>query len=235
MNTTITSNTGITLADLLRDVMTLGKESASSALAKPKMGLSIADAAFKGIITAKDAEATYEAYLKGRNKALASSALGAGDTSSGSVKANVSKNKQIIDAAILPKVDFPATLDRLVVIREQMVGSEEKVIDAFSAFVEAARAQLKQPDYDLDEDQIMAACRKADPKDKSLVELLVEDYKRIAKRIEKDCGGQNGPLEVALDAIGNAITEAGGDIPPLTKEEIKAAEAMAFLKSIGKL
>jgi hypothetical protein len=229
------SNTGLTVADLLRDVAALGKESALSALAKPKMGLTIADAAFKGIITAVDAEATYEAYLKGRTKALSSSALGAGDATAGSIKANVSKNKQIIDAAMLPKVDFCATLDRLIILREQMVSADEKVIDAFSAFVEAARTQKNQPDYDLDEDQIMAACRKADPKDKSLVELLIQDYKRIAGRIEKDCGGKSGPLEVALDAIGTAIVEAGGEVPPLTKEEIKAAEAMAFLKSIGKL
>lgn len=220
------------LADTNKLIKKLGAESAHSALAKPKMALAIAQARADGVIGDDDGASTYDTYLEGRRSVLAKSSLGAGAEDGGSYKANVSKNTQIIKAAglITAGVDFVDVLTRATAIRETLVAASEKVWPTFDTYVKCAREQLKQADTALTDEQITEAARKHEQAEKDLVAKLVDDYKRMYKRAEEfPCDA----LAQAVASIGEAINEAGGEVPPMTKEEKQEAAAMAFIASRG--
>jgi hypothetical protein len=220
------------LAETNKLIRKLGTESAHSALAKPKMALAIAQARADGLITDDAGSSTYDTYLEGRRAVLAKSALGAGNEDGGSYKANVSKNTQIIKAAglVAAGVDFLDVLARTAAVRENLVKADEKVKAPFDAIVDVARAQLKSPEAALDDDAITGIVRKKEAAEKDLIAKLVDDYKRIYKRAEEF------PCQALSDAvanIGDAINEAGGEVPPMTKDEKEAAAAMAFMTKAG--
>lgn len=227
-------------ADLDKLVRKLGQESASSAVARPKMGLAIARARAEGVIGDDDAAKTYDTYLEGRTAALGKSPLAVGTSDNGSYKANVSKNARIIKAAALATtgVDFVGVLERATTIRADMVANEPDtpVKPTFDAYVDLAREQLKQPEAALTDDTIRSVIRKPEAKEKDLIAKLVDDYKRMSKRAEAaaEDGAEavSDALAPAIEAIAAAIEAAGGEVP-LSKEEQKAAEAMSFLASRG--
>lgn len=220
-------------ADLTKIVKKLGAESANSALAKPKMALSIVQARIDGVIGDDDGAKTYDIYLEGRRATLEkSSSLGAGTEDAGSYKANVSKNTQLLKAGglIAAGVDFGEVLTQATRVRESLVKIGDKVKPTYDAYVDLARAQLKSPTAQLDEDTITEVVRKKEAAEKELVDKLVAAYK-VARKLQDDFPCQ--PMEAAVAAYADAITEAGGDIPAITKEEKKEAAAMAFLASRG--
>lgn len=219
-------------ADLTKAVKKLGAESANSALAKPKMALSIVQARIDGVIGDDDGAKTYDIYLEGRRGVLAKSALGAGSEDGGSYKANVSKNTQLLKAAglIVGGVDFGDVLARATKIREDLLGSDEKVKPPYDAYVDLARAQLKTPTAQLGDDTITEVVRKKEAAEKELVDKLIAAYKQ-ARKLQDDFAVP--AMEAVVAGYADAITEAGGEVPAITKEEKKAAEAMAFLASRG--
>lgn len=229
---TTTSNIAPMLNDLNSQLRELGRDSVASALAKPRMALAITRAAADGIIGEDDAAATYEQYLQGRQYAISRNAMAQGDEDKGSVKANVSKNMQLIKLGLLPKVDGPALLDRVTDLRTSMVGGDVKLKPTFDCFVDAARAQLAQPNEELTDEQIEGIVRKPEPKNKDIIDKLIEDYKRLNKRHDEL---PSPGVEAAIRGIADAIKECGGELPPLTKEEKKAADAIAYLKSVGRI
>jgi hypothetical protein len=115
-------------------------------------------------------------------------------------------------------------------VRESLVKTGDKVKPTYDAYVDLARAQLKSPTAQLDEDTITEVVRKKEAAEKELVDKLVAAYK-VARKLQDDFPCQ--PMETAVAAYADAITEAGGDIPAITKEEKKEAAAMAFLASRG--
>jgi hypothetical protein len=220
-------------ADLTKVVKKLGAESANSALAKPKMALSIVQARIDGVIGDDAGAMTYDIYLEGRRATLEkASSLGVDAEDAGSYKANVSKNTQLLKAGglIAAGVDFGDVLTQATRVRESLVKAGDKVKPTYDAYVDLARAQLKSPTAQLDEDAISGIVRKKEAAEKELVDKLVAAYK-VARKLQEDFPCQ--PMETAVAAYADAITEAGGDIPAITKEEKKEAAAMAFLASRG--
>lgn len=236
-NATLSNDTR--LADTNKLLKKLGAESANSALAKPKMALAIAQARADGVIDDNAGAATYDTYLEGRKSVLAKSTLGSGTEDGGSYKANVSKNTQIIKAAglIAAGVDFVDVLERGTAERDNQAKAGEKVKPAFEAYVDLARAQLKDPTVALSDDAISDVVRKKEAAEKDLIAKLVDDYKRMYKRADEVAtnlgGGAADAIDEAVKAIGEAISEAGGEVPAMTKGAKAEAEAMAFLTKMG--
>lgn len=225
------------LSKLLQD---LGKDSIKSTLAKPRMAIAICRAAQEGIIDASDAEMTYEKYLAGRAAETGKNTLAEGESDKGSLKANVSKNKQIIELGLLPKVDGPELLDRVTDARLHAVrtgGEDIKVKPAFDCFVDAARAQLKKPNEPLTDEEINALVRKAETsKDKTDLDRMVEEYKRLYKLAN---GTEENPgipaMMPVFESIAAVFDAQGIDRPAMTKDEKKAEKAMAFLRTTGRI
>ena len=210
---------------------TLGKDSIGSELSKPKMALTICRAAADGIISEADAPATYEKYLEGRSKGIAGNALLAGnDSTPGSIKANVSKNLQLIKLGNLPRIDGPKLLDDVIDARTAAVNGDIKVKPAFDALVDAARAQLGQPGTPLTPEQIDGVIRKKESAAKEAIDKLIDAYKRVYKLHDEL---PSKALEDAVHSLADAIRDAGGEVPAMTKEGKKEQEALAFLQSRG--
>lgn len=202
------------LDDLRSQVREYGRDSAQGRDAKPKLALAVVRAAFDNVIAPDDAEMLYNEY------ALAESKKSIHDHSAGGVKANVSKLRQIISLGHLPAVDGVALLDKVTDMRIELRAQEAKLKGAFDTFVDIARAQLKSPDTELDDDAVRDLCVKADAAPKDLIQKLAEDYKRLYKRVEELTSEGIGAAstEAAMHAIGDQISELGGDLPPVTKE-----------------
>ena len=229
------SNIGPMLRDLNKILRALGKDSVKSTVAKPRMAIAICRAAADGIIGEDDAETTYKTYLEGREEETGKNNLAEGATD-GSRKANVSKNMQIIKLGMLPAIDGPALLERVNDARLHAVrygGDDVKVKPAFDCFVDAARAQLAKPKEELTDEEINSLVRKPEGKEKDLLQRLMDDHKRLNKRLEEL---PSPAIENAIRCIEDAMCEInGGVLPALTKEDKKAEEAMAFLRKMGKL
>ena len=204
---------------------------ANGALCKPKIGLTLATDARDGAITPDDAEALYDRYKEKRRAELAKNNRLADDKpdSKQGRAANISKNVQLITCAILPNVDGVATLENMLDARLEMSGSDT-VWPAFESMVIAARAQLKSPDVQLTMDELRTLCVKPEAKEKDLIAKLVEDYKRMTKRHDEfPCQA----IEAAVHAIGDAIQEAGGELPAMTKEEKAKAAFVTKARAMG--
>lgn len=221
------------LADANKLLRKLGAESAHSALAKPKMALAIVQARADGVIDDDAGASTYDTYLEGRRSVLAKSQLGAGaEDAGGSYKANVSKNTQLLKAAglIAAGVDFVDVLTRATSIREGLVKADEKCKPVFDAYVDLARAQIKQPDAALNDDDITEVVRKKEAAEKDAIAKLVDTYKRVYKQAEEY---KLEPLLAAVQSVGEAIAELGGEVPAMTKDEKEHAAAMAYMTKMG--
>jgi hypothetical protein len=109
----------------------------------------------------------------------------------GSLKAQVSKLRQIGLAAAKPTCDFPATLAKLSIVHQEMQAKAKetgiKPRSTYNAQTEAARTQTKQDD-DLTDEQILAICRKPDPKDKT----ELGEVERAEKILDGLVSGESG-------------------------------------------
>lgn len=217
------------LADLNEVVKALGSKSADSVLAKPQMALAIVYARADGVIGDDAGPSTYDTYLEGRRSVLANSTMGAG-IDDGGYKANVSKNTQLIRAAGLPGIEFPNVLTRSTGLRAALVANDEKCKPPFDAYVDLARAQLKSPGEKLSDQEIIAVILKKDAAEKGLIDKLIAAYK-VARNLNEAFNVQS--MSDVVAAYEDAIAEAGGEVPAITKDEKDAAKAMAFLASKG--
>lgn len=217
------------LDDLRSQVREYGRDAAQGRDAKPKLALALVRAAFDNVIGPDDAESIYNEY------AMAESKKSIHDHSAGGIKANVSKLRQIISLGHLPAVDGVVLLDKVTDMRAELRAQEQKLKGAFDTFVDIARAQLKSPDTELDDDQIRDLCVKGETAPKDLIQKLAEDYKRIYKRIEEltEQGINSASAEAAMHALGDQLSELGGDLPPVTKEAKAKANFIARAKSMG--
>ena len=220
-----------TIADTFKALDKLAVADANGALCKPKVGLTLALDARDGAITPDDAEVLYDRYKEKRRAELAKNNRLADDKpdSKQGRAANISKNVQLITCAILPNVDGVTTLENMLDARLEMSGSDA-VWPAFESMVIAARAQLKSPDVQLTMDELRSLCVKPDAKEKDIIQKLIDDYKRMTKRHDEfPCAA----IEAAVHAIGDAIQEAGGELPPMTKEEKAKAAFITKAKAMG--
>jgi hypothetical protein len=141
----------------------------------------------------------------------------------GGIKANVSKLRQIAKAAAKPTADFILTLDRVAAARLEAVGKKEKVRTAYASFVEAARTQCSQDD-DLSDEQIVEAFMKPEPKEQTEEAIL----DRCAKALEDLVSGEKGvksdsPL---VESAMGLIRERHAEIVLLRERAEHATEAV---------
>jgi hypothetical protein len=222
-----------TFLDTLRaDLRKLGTSDGKGAKSRAAAALRMADAARNGEIDEDFAEDGYSTYLEGKRKAIADDPLAGGVDNPGDKGFNqqVSKFRAYIKAGALPAIDGPAILRRSAEIAQELRNAGEEAKAPFDAMLDVARAQIKQKDEPLTEEQMTALVRKAKPADKDDLAKLVAAYKAAYKLAESI------PLpgtEAAVTAYRDAITEAGGEVPAMTKEEKAEAEAMAFLRKRG--
>ena len=223
-----------TLNDKLRE---LGRESVKSALAKPQMAIAVIRAAKDGIIGVDDAEAIYAEYKAGRDYAIGRSALAAGMADSAkSDAANTSKVRAGIKAAMLPNVDFPEVIDNLVDLRADLKQQGIDVKDVYQAITDAAVAQCRTPNDQLDRDALEGVISKKAKEDKGDLDKMIDEYKRLYK-LATGTDDKPGIPECVpvLEAMTCAIEQMGGELPAMTAEEKKAEKAMAFLKQTGRI
>jgi hypothetical protein len=222
-------NRDVVLSTIDREMAKLGAESVN--IARPKLALTLVRHAAAAEIDEDDVEARYDAYLAGREKSQAKNALAAGVEDGNGKKANVSKCRQLVRMAMLPGINGPELMDKAVSIRTTLLGTDAKVEPPFEGFVKVARRQIEQPDAMLSDEQISNALKKAEKADKSEIEKLIDLYKRTAKLHE--VLAQNNALQRATAELAEAIVEAGGEVPALTKEEKEEQAAMAYLAKRG--
>lgn len=225
---TMGDNSGPSIEALDKLMGKLGAESVN--IARPKLGIALVRAAADGLIDEDDVEARYDAYLAGRERAQSKTLLGAGVEDGNGKKANVSKCRQLVRMAMLPGIDGPSLIDRTVTLRGNMLSGDAKIEAPFDAFVKVARAQIAKPEEELTDDELAACIRKAEAKDKTLIDKLVNAYKSTYKLNEE---AQLPGTASALQGIADAIVEAGGEIPPMTKAEKEQAAFMAKAKAMG--
>ena len=219
------SNIDTFLSNLRAEIRDLGRTTAIADDAKAILALMVTRAAHDGYIAATDAKELYVEYITAKSKKSIHEHKVDG------INANASKLRSLISMGALPSIDGPALLDKVTDIRKDMRESEQKCRGAFDAFYEVAKAQLKSPDAELSDAELRDLCTVPE-KDKSLIDELVADYKRLSKRHDQF---PSPSIEAAVHAIGDAIVEAGGELPPMTKEDkakaafIRKAQAMGYV------
>lgn len=222
------------LSNLKRDMALLGKAEAAGQAARPKAGLALVSLTIDsdGYIGEEHAEVAYDTYMGEVIKAAGKSPLVTQTGNASSRKAQVSKFRQFIKVAMLPVsvVDAREVLARAMVQHKGLIAAEVKVKSPFDALVDVCRAQLEQPDAPLTDEQLAAVVSKPEPAEKDEMAKLVAAYKAAHKLAETI---PMASTQAAVDAYRDAIVEAGGEVPAVTKDEKKAAEAMAFLRKQG--
>lgn len=209
----------------------LGKAEAMGQGSRRDAGVFLTQLAADGIAGEDDAEALYDAYLTSAGKTAARKNLAGVGENANSRTAQVSKFRTFIKLGLMPAIDGPMVLDRAIKIAVDVSAAGTKVLSPFEALRTVCTRQLEQPAEPLTDEQIVAAVSKPEPKEKDEIAKLVEDYKRMYKRAADM--PHLPSIGAAVDAIADAIVEAGGEVPAMTKEDKAMAEAMAFLAKRG--
>lgn len=207
----------------------LGKAEAVGAGSRRDAGIALTADAYDGIIAEGDAEVCYDAYQGELGRMAAKKHLTIGDNVK-SRTAQISKFRAFIKIGMLPDVDGREVLARATTIAEQVAASGVKVHSPFEALRTVCVAQCAQPTEALTDEQISAAVSKAEKDEKDEMAKLVAAYK-AAHKLNADLGLPG--TDAAVKAYGDAITELGGDLPAMTKEEKEQAAFMAKAAKMG--
>jgi hypothetical protein len=205
----------------------LGRDSAKGDASLPAMAKRVCDGAFEGVVREGDVETLYDAYLDAKGKAAARAGLIQQDNPK-SRNAQLSKLRQVIKAGALPGVNMPAVLERIKDVAKAARAAGVTLKGDYAGLVDVCRAQLKQPDDELTDEQITAAISAPQKASKDDLEKLCDIYKSAAKRL--DAMPKLAALARAVDELRDAIIEAGGEVPALTSEEKERATALAYLR-----
>jgi len=177
------------LQDFMSDSRELGRELAAGKDALPKWAIKVAQAAADGILSdVKDADGNDDIARAYLDLMKAASKKAVHEHTTGGIKANVSKARQIKHAAEKPTCDFVGnTMPKVIDTRKAMIEADEKVKPAYAAIVDAARAQLEQDD-DLSDEQITSVIRKPEPADKTVAKELAAIEKKMGDLISGEKG-----------------------------------------------
>lgn len=212
-----------------KQMNTLGKAEAAGLGSRRDAGLFLCSEAYEGNIDERDAEACYDAYQGALGSAAAKKHLAIGDNVK-SRTAQISKFRAFIKVGMLPNVDGRDILARAVAISEEVFAGGTKVLSPFEALRTVCVAQCAQESEALTNEQIAAAVSKPGAKDKDDLDLLIAGYKAAYKLAEKL--PMPGTI-AAVDALANAISDLGGEVPAMTKAEKEMAEFMAKAETFG--
>jgi hypothetical protein len=230
MTAGVGDNSAGRLDSTLAKMAALGKAEASGLGSRRDAGLFLVGEAFDGKLREDDAEAAYDAYVTAQGKTAASKHLVAGDNPA-SRKAQVSKFRSFIKLGMLPHVDGRTIMARSVTVIEQVAAAGTKVLSPFDALKAVCTAQCDAAD-ELTDEQIVAVVSKPEPAEKDAMAKLVAAYK-AAYKLSADLALPG--CDAAMQGYADAITELGGELPPMTKDEKKEAEALAFLAKRGRI
>lgn len=145
-----------------------------------------------------------------------------------SVKTRKSEMCKVHRAGSLTTVDMQAVINRAAELYAAHNVEEEKLKGSYQAYVDVCGAQLAQPDYELDDAQIMAAML-TNPK----VSTVEQDLKAALKKIEAALKKQAElDATVTLESAEAAKRSLEAQIATLTRAS-EIAEARARLASLG--
>lgn len=185
---TVSGQNDTRLKDLMAEARELGREMAAGKDSLPNFALKVAYAANDGVIsTQKDKDGADDANRLYAEFMAAASKKAVHEHTTGGIKANTSKLRQIMVAATKTTCDFPDVLKRLVNARKVAISKEEKVQSAFPAMVSAARMQNEQDD-DLTDAQIGECISKPEAEAPDVEKVLASVEKKLSELIS----GKNG-------------------------------------------
>lgn len=174
--------------DFMAESRELGREMALGKDSLPKWAMKVARAAADGVISLqKNADGEDDITIAYTDLMKAASKKAIHEHTTGGLKANISKARQIATAAQKPTADFVTTLDKVAEVRLEKLAAKEKVKPAYAAFVDAARTQNEQDD-DLTDEQISEVVLKPEPSEQTEEKIL----DRCAKALEDLVSGEKG-------------------------------------------
>jgi len=237
---------------LAKELGKLGADSVKSSLAKPRMALTVIRAACglddpdgNTFLTAEHAGEIYAKYKAGRSAEIAKGGgITAGmEDNAKSDAANTTKVRQQINFALSNPGSIDGTIpsaydiaERAIELRKIMAQGGEQVKDTYQAITDIAVQHNKNAGKTFDDDELRAIMSKPGKKDKTDIDRMVEEYKRLHKLAH---GTEENPgidaMMPVFDAIDALFEELGMDRPAMTAEDKKAEKALAFLKSTGRV
>jgi len=181
----------------LAEVRELGRDSAKGKDSKPVFALKAVQWAQDGIFSADDAKLLYEDYVDSESKKLIHSDNGK--------QANASKLKQILTLGGMTTVDGVDVLNRAAEAHRNMRIAGLKPKDAYTGFVDVARAQIAAPNAELDDDAIKEVLSKS-TKEKSADDMFKAAAKNIEKALEMQLNDDERQRATeALDKVNSAL------------------------------
>jgi len=221
-------------ADFHAFVREKGREAAMGKDALPALAIGFVRAIYDNVEDAsKDANGEDAAVRMFKLYAASEGKKAFHDRSEGSQKAQISKFRQLQNAASNPKFDFVDVLNRAVTIRQTAIDDGIDVKSPFPAYVDVAREQLKMDD-ELDDAMIFAAVTKSEV----TKEVTLEgQLKKAAKILEDIITGEKHPgvhdnspeVMVAAEQINTRLTAV---VALRTQQEaIAKALEMGFVKN----
>lgn len=214
------SNTGLSLEKFLGQCQKFGEAFAKGENSRPAMALATVNAAQKlEGVTAAD---VYSAFQRGNGKC----ATFAKTSNESSYKVQVAKVNTFVKCGSLPGIDAVDVFNRASDIIKEMLAGEDSGIkgSAYDNMVNVGRAQLKQPDSELSDDEIRSLLI-PEESEKSFFDKMVEVHKRLSKlHDEAPSTGSKMAVEDALADVEASINEAGGDAKALLAKKAKKAK-----------
>jgi hypothetical protein len=216
------------LADFKAFVREKAKEAALGGDALPAFAIGFVRAVYDGVIdVAKDANGEDAATRWFKEYSAIQGKKAFHDRSKASQKVQISKFKQLQDAASNPKYDFVDVLNRAITIRQTAIDDDIEVKSPFPAYVDCAREQKKLDD-EMDDAMIFATVTKTE----STREVTVEGQLKKAQKIiddliagEKNPGVMDNSPEVMQ--VGELLNTRIADIIKLQSEREALEKALA--------
>lgn len=207
-------------ADFKGVVHELGRESAAGKDSLPNLAIAFARAVADGVLDpAKDAAGRDGAARVFDWYATSEGKKAVHDRTENGLKANISKLRQIQNAAGNPKYDFVDVLNRAILVRRDCKDNDLDVKPAYAAYVDVAREQLKHDD-EISDDMIRDVVLKSN----NTREVTLEgELKKIEKALENIVTGEK--WDHIKDQSHEVMTAA-----TLIKERRVAVEAMLKTK-----
>lgn len=236
------------LADGVKFIRELGRDSAAGKDSLPKLAFQITKMAAEGVIDLDkkyegddlpkggkykydDAEFLFNEYSKAEGKKAVH------ERSAGGLKANISKVRQFVQFGMLPNVDPQDVLERAAKVRKQMILDTKKVKSAYAAYIDVARTQIKGADDALTDDQLADVIAKPEKASPELRKIIDGMFKKLEKLYTDGIDGvqdMSDHIKTAADALRDRLAEIdAANAPEPTDEE--AAQTLAQLGKSDRL
>jgi hypothetical protein len=159
---------------------------------------------------------------------------------SASAKVQVSKLKRFLMLGALPAIDGVDVMNRATDVITSLSRRAENPMkgSAYDNMVLVARRQIEQPTVELTDEDIEGILTET-PDEKSALDLVIDLYKksyRLAEKLVEDHGVEPKMTEAtnrATAELAQQISDLGGDLPAMTKDEKALEKAQGTIKKLG--